>query len=256
MKQNLIKRKIANQRVVIGPNVQIDHPWIIEIIGNAGFDWVMIDGEHGAAFSSALPSLIIAAENAGMTPIVRVPSHERGYIIHALEAGAGGVQVPFVDTPEEAVALVRQTKYPPIGQRGFSNVTRAGDYGAVAPDAHMENANREQLLIVQIETEAGLQNADRIADVPGVDGVFVGPCDLAQSLGLPVRSDGLEVRQAVKGIFDRIRGKGVFSGTSAVTEEEVRYWSAEGVQLFVTGSMNVIRRGFETLNSELRSGLS
>src|SRR4051812_10843440 len=182
VRPNRLRRSLQRRVPTFGPNLQIPSPDLIEIIGLAGYDFVMLDGEHGAAFSQ-LPELLRACDVAGLTSIVRVPSHDRSVLLPPLELGAGGLQVPFVNTPAEARALVREAKFPPLGERGFSKVTRAARYGFVDGQQYRRHANRETLLILQIESRGAAENAAEIAAVPGVDMIFIGPADLAQSLG-------------------------------------------------------------------------
>lgn len=254
MRPNRIRAQLEKGQAAFGPNLQIDAPWLVEIIGVAGFDYVLLDGEHGAAFSN-LPALIMAADAAGITPVVRVPSHDRGYILPALEAGAGGIQVPMVETAEQARRLAAEAKYAPIGQRGFSNATRAAGYGTIALDVYGPLANRETLLILQIESQAGLDNIREIAHVPGVDVLFFGPGDLSQALGLFGQQAAPQVRRA---IVDAIHAAadGPYIATSAFSAEDVRFWREQGVGLFLTSSIHPIRQAFEQLYAHLRQGSS
>lgn len=253
MRQNRTKRKIQNGEMVFGPNLQIDSPWLVELIGMAGFDFVMLDAEHGAAYNN-LPALIMAADAAGVTPIVRMPDHGRAFLNWALEGGAGGVQVPMVNTPDEAYQLVQETKFAPLGSRGFSNATRAANYGAISTLDYAELANRETILIVQIETKAALDCAAEIASVPGVDMVFIGPADLAQSLGFPGQSKAPQVIDVIERGISAMRDK-IPVGISAFNGEEVRFWKERGVSSILTGSMHPIRLAFENLYQDLNSGL-
>ncbi|MCC6804193.1 MAG: hypothetical protein IT319_15030 [Anaerolineae bacterium] len=253
MRTNRVRQKLNSGETAIGVNLQIDSPWLVEIIGLAGFDYVMLDCEHGAAFHN-LPTLILAADAAGITPIVRIPSHERGYILPALEMGAGGIQVTMCNTADDARRLVDEAKFAPIGQRGFSNATRAANYGAVPIHQYAELANRETLLILQIETREALDNIDAIAAVPGIDMLFFGPGDLSQSLGYFGQQDAQPVRDAIRRAIDTIAGRAYLS-TSAFSAADMGFWRTHGVHCFLTSSMHPIRRAFETLNTELKSGL-
>ncbi|MBM3130503.1 MAG: hypothetical protein FJ009_17980 [Chloroflexi bacterium] len=253
MHPNRMKRKLLDQQPVIGPNVQLDSPWLVELIGQAGFDFVMLDAEHGIVAPN-LPNLIMAADAAGITPIVRVPTHERGFLLTPLEAGAGGLQVTMVNTAEQARALVYETKYTPLGQRGISNVTRAANYGAYTIDEWVKIANQETMLIVQIETVEGLRNAPDIARVPGVDMVFIGPGDLAQSMNLIGKPDRTEMISAMKQVIRQIRDI-IPVGTTAFSTEEARMWKDEGVLSILTSSMLPIRKTFDTLYRQLKGGI-
>ncbi len=253
MRKNRLKQKLAAGQCVIGPNLQIPSPMLVQMIGLAGFDYIMLDGEHGFAYSE-LFNLIVAASDAGITPMVRVPSHDRGFLLPPLEAGAGGIMAPMVGTPEQARHLVQQTKYGPIGRRGFSNVTRAADYGAITQENLNVTLNPEVLLWVQLETKEGLDNAVDIVRTPGVDLAFIGPADLAQSLGLPGRWNAPEVIAAMRRLIRQIRPF-VSIGTTAFSTEEVRFWTNEGVQVILTSSMHPIRQALQQLHATLAAGL-
>ena len=253
MRTNRVRQKLSSGEAAIGVNLQINSPWLVEIIGQAGFDYVMLDCEHGAAFNN-LPTLILAADAAGITPIVRIPSHERGYILPALELGAGGIQVTMCNTAEAARRLVEEAKFAPIGGRGFSNATRAANYGAIPVDQYAELANHETLLILQIETREALDNIDAIAAVPGVDMLFFGPGDLSQSLGYFGQQDAQPVRDAIRGAIATIAGR-TFLSTSVFSAADISFWRGFDIQCFLTSSMHPIRRAFETLNTDLKRGM-
>jgi 4-hydroxy-2-oxoheptanedioate aldolase len=250
MRTNRVRAKLERGELVLGVNVQIDSPWLVELMGVAGFDFALLDGEHGAAFNN-LPALIMAADAGGITPIVRPPSHDRGFLLPPLEAGAGGLQVTMVNTPDEARRLVHETKYAPVGGRGFSNATRAAGYGAAAMETYAADANRETLLIAQIETGAALANIDAIADVEGIDILFFGPGDLSQSLGYFGHQAAEPVRAAIRRAVD-IVGERAFVSTSAFSRADVEYWIQTGVRCFLTSSMHPIRLTFERLHDALR----
>lgn len=243
MRSNRMRAKLLAGEPVIGINLQIDSPWLVEMIGLAGFDYVMLDMEHGFARMN-LPVLILAADAAGITPIVRTPDFSRADVLNALEFGAGGVQIAMVDTPEQAAALVRETKFAPIGERGFSSVTRAADYGRASMAEYADAANRETLLIVQLETRRALENAAAIAAVPGIDMIFFGPGDLSQSLGLFGQEGSDAVRDAIADAVARIDGRVPIS-TSAFSAAEVAFWRGRGVHTFLTSSITPIRQALE-----------
>jgi 4-hydroxy-2-oxoheptanedioate aldolase len=252
MRENNTKRKLERGEVVIGPNLQLDCPWLVEIVGLAGFDYVMIDGEHGMAWNN-LPTLILAADSVGITPIVRVPSHDRGFLTYALETGAAGIMVPMVTTVDQAREIVRQVRYAPLGERGFSTATRAAEYGLVQARDLAARGNRETMLILQIESESAVEQAGAIAAVPGIDILFVGPADLAQSLGLPGQDRGKKVMEAMSEVVPRVAGE-VVMGTSAFNRRDVSQRRAMGYRMFLTTSTHTVRRAFEDLERELRSG--
>jgi 4-hydroxy-2-oxoheptanedioate aldolase len=253
VRRNRLRRMLARNGAAFGPNLQIPSPELIEIIGLAGFDFLMLDGEHGAPYAR-LSELLTAADAAGITSLVRVPSHERSVLVAPLELGAGGVQVPFVNTAEEARALVRATKFPPLGERGVSFVTRAARFGFVDGPRYRATANRETLLAVQIETRTAAENAAEIAAVPGVDLIFIGPADLAQSFGhRPDRLTAPTIR-VITDIIRRVRPlKPV--GVSAFDRRDVARWHRLGVRSFLTSSAHPLRRAFVGAREELQRGL-
>jgi 4-hydroxy-2-oxoheptanedioate aldolase len=160
----------------------------------------------------------------------------------------------MVETPEQAAALVFETKYAPIGGRGFSNSTRAGRYGAVPAIQHAEESNRETLLIVQIETKAALERAPEIAAVPGVDMIFIGPADLSQSLGFPGQAKAPEVVEAITRCITSVRDL-LPVGITAFSSEEVRFWRERGATSILTASTSPIRQAFEQMRRDFQAHL-
>lgn len=247
-----LKNAISRGEWVFGPNVQFTSPWLVELIGECGFDFVLLDGEHGAVFDR-LAELITAADSVGMAPIVRVPSHDRGWILRALEYGAAGVQVPMVETVAQTQQLVRETRFSPIGGRGFSAMSKAARFGAWKPTEIGERGNDRTLLIPQLETKRGIENAGAIARVPGIDLLFIGPGDLAQSLGMPGSPEAPEVTSAMIEAIKAI-GSACPMYTSAFSTEGVRKWSGFGIRCFLTSSVKPMRQAFEALSATLRAG--
>jgi 4-hydroxy-2-oxoheptanedioate aldolase len=254
MRPNRVRRKLLAGEPVFGINLQFDSPWLVEMIGQAGFDFVMLDMEHGFARMN-LPVLILAADAAGITPIVRVANFSRADLLNALEFGAGGIQVPMVDTPEQAQALVRETKYAPLGERGFSSVTRAADYGRASLAEFAAAANRETLLIIQLETRQALDNAASIASVEGIDMIFFGPGDLSQSFGLFGQEGSATVREAIVGAI-RAVGRRVPVSTSAFSAEDIRFWKEHSVSMFLTSSVIPIRKALDAIQRDLTAGMT
>jgi 4-hydroxy-2-oxoheptanedioate aldolase len=253
VRPNRVRRTLGRGQTAIGPNLQIPSTELVEIIGLAGYDYVMLDGEHGAALTR-LPELLLAADATGLTAIVRVPDHSRSMLLPPLELGAGGLQVPFVNTAAQARAIVQETKYPPHGGRGLSGVSRAARYGFADARTYRRDANRETLIIAQIETAEGLANAAEIAAVPGIDMIFIGPADLAQSLGHPTDCLAPETIKAIKQIIRAVGGFKPVS-ISAFDGRDVVRWHKLGVRCFLTSSALPLRNAFRDWQDNLRSGL-
>lgn len=219
MLTNAMKATIASGRPAIGLSVMIPSPQIVEMAGRLGFDWVLIDCEHGAINRESVELMAMAAQAGGTTPIARPAANSPEAILQVLEAGALGVQVPHVSTADEARAAVHAVKYHPLGSRGLAAGTRPGGYGLGGSAAdYVEASNRETLVCVQIEDTDGLANLTRILAVPGIDVFFVGPSDLAQAMGYPGRTDVPEVGAAIAGAFHAILAAGRVAGSTGAPE--------------------------------------
>jgi 4-hydroxy-2-oxoheptanedioate aldolase len=250
---NSLRLKLARRRAVVGPNLQIPSPELVEMIGLAGFDFVMLDGEHGAAYTR-LPDLLTACDAAGLASVVRTPGRDRRDLLLPLELGAGALQVPFVNTVEEARQLVQEIKFPPLGRRGVSLVSRSARYGFTDAATFMRDANRETLLIVQIETVEAAEQAEAIAAVPGVDAVFLGPADLAQSLGEP---PGRMTSRTARAVADLLRRLHPIKPAlvSAFSAREVARWRRAGAAGFLTSSARPLGQALRSCCEDLRSRL-
>lgn len=181
MRPNTIKRKLRAGEPVIGTFMSLGSTLGAEQLAHLGFDWLVIDQEHGAIDATLTQSLLQAISTTDTVPLIRVPWNSGDRIKRALDAGAYGLVVPMVKTREEAEAAVQATRYPPLGSRSIGG-SRPRLYGG--PD-YVEQANDEILLVVQIEHVDAVRNAREILAVPGIDAYFIGPGDLCASLGLP-----------------------------------------------------------------------
>lgn len=216
---NGMKAMLRSGRPALGLSVMIPSPQVVEMAGRLGFDWVLIDCEHGSIGRETVELMAMAAQAGGTTPIARPASNSPEAILQVLEAGALGVQVPHIGTADEARAAVAAVKYHPLGSRGLAAGTRPAGYGLGEPAAeYVEASNRETLVCVQIEDTRGLANLPEILAVPGVDVFFIGPSDLAQAMGFPGRSDAPEVRAAIDGAFRTILAAGKVAGSTGSPE--------------------------------------
>ena len=191
MRENRILSNLADGRPAIGASLNINSPHLVELAGSLGFDWVFIDCEHGAMSETETESLIRAAETYGMAPVVRVPANFAHLILRFLDMGAQGIVVPHVDTLEDARRAAAAAKYPPLGERGSNYGTgRNNEYGAGTGDAneYYRLSNEETILFALIESQAGVDNIDAIVGTDGIDATWLGPSDMALSMGLPEQS--------------------------------------------------------------------
>jgi 4-hydroxy-2-oxoheptanedioate aldolase len=182
-----------------------------ELLGIAGFDWIVVDLEHGAATEAELLAHLTAIEGTGAAALVRPQSGERLRMGRALDLGAEGLVVPRLDTAEQAREAVTFLRYPPDGQRGVALLTRGARLGAVA-HAGVASLNRDIVGIVQIETPSALHEADAIAAIDGVDVLFVGPADLSHSLGVPGQFANATYLAALESVVAACRAHGKAAG--------------------------------------------
>jgi 2-keto-3-deoxy-L-rhamnonate aldolase RhmA len=179
-----INREKLKQEVLSGTFLNLGSPMAVEIAATIGFDWLLLDLEHGSGSFADLRAMLLACRGSKSAPIVRIRSVDQDSVKFVMDSGAAGVMFPYVSTPEEARRAVQIMKYPPMGARGVAVVTRASDYG-MSWSQYFPTTNRESFVIVQIETEEAVKNAEAIASVEGVDALFVGPMDLSVNLGCP-----------------------------------------------------------------------
>ena len=241
MRTNRTKAKLRAGEVVVGSFLSIPAPQTVEILGYLGFDFVIIDAEHGGPDPSMVENMIRAAETSGVTPIVRVPRIEHNTIGWYLDRGAQGVQVPMVHTRQDAELVIRAAKYQPVGLRGLG-AARPAEYFLTGPrSAYFEAANAETLVVCQIESPQAIANLPEMLSVDGVDVFFVAPGDLSHSLGLTDQIDHPRVAEAISGALRTIVGRGKRAGFVSFQEGEylaqgVRYFANLDVNLFVSGA--------------------
>jgi 2-keto-3-deoxy-L-rhamnonate aldolase RhmA len=232
--------------VLRGTFLNLGSPLSARMAAQMGFDWLLIDLEHGAGSEATLPSMIVGIEGTGCSPIVRVVSNNQDSIKRALDLGAVGVMVPYVSTPEEAEAAVSYTRYPPAGQRGVAGATVATGFG-LEIDSYHEAAATNVLTVVQIETGEAVENADAIAAIDGVDVLFVGPLDLSFNLGCPKDYNHPDHRAATERVVAACQSHGKAAGilsSIASVQDHLR----RGFTFVAVGSDSVaLRQGLEAM---------
>jgi len=224
--ENSIAPRLREGRHVYGISVGTPQPALIQMCGYAGYDFVVIDNEHGPASVETVGEAIRAAHGVGLAPIVR--TFERD-IPRLLDAGACGIQVPLVETADQARRIVQACRYPPAGSRSVAFSTPAARYGFAGGPAHVEASDRAIAVILMIETAAAMANLDDILAVPGVDAVCVGPTDLSYSLGLSGEGKHPAVRAAVAECVAACKRAGVAVGANAFSGDDCREHVAMGM---------------------------
>ena len=233
MNPNRMKRKLLAGEPAFGVSVMIPSPHIVDIVGRLGFDWVLIDCEHGSISVESVELMVMAAETAGVTPIARPPVNSFEAIGQLMDRGVMGVQVPHVNTAEDAQRAVEAVKYHPLGERGLAAGVRSAGYGyGMSMSEYAEHANNETLVCVQLEEAEAVKNVDEIVQVEGVDVFFVGPSDLSQSLGYPGNPDTPEVREAMETVFATIAAAGKVSGSAGNADATRRYLNQSVTYLY------------------------
>lgn len=229
MKENLLKTKLRKGEIALGPFINLNSGALIEIAAYAGFDFVILDTEHGPLEISAIENLCRVADSVGITPIVRVRENDAPQILRALDIGAHGVQVPQICTQENAEDVVQAAKYSPLGLRGVSPYTRAARYFSEGAEI-FERLNRHSMISIHVEGIEGLKNLEEIISVPGLDIIFLGPYDLSQSLGIPGQVDNPLVVDKMKEAVGQINDAGLTVGTFADNPESAKRWIDAGVR--------------------------
>ena len=234
---NNFKTKLKEGKSVIGPFMKSTDSAFIEVAGHSGFDFVILDMEHGHASYSELENLIRAALLANVVPIVRTSDSNEVSIAKPLDLGALGVQIPQVTSGCMAEACVRAARFFPMGNRGVCRFVRAANYSSMQREDYFRKAN-EILVIIQIEGKEAIQDIDNILKVDGIDIIFIGPYDLSQSLGVPGQVDHPMVKESMNEIVKRARSMGKLVGTFTDTIQSARMWKKAGIQ-YISYSVDV-----------------
>ncbi|UGS35293.1 HpcH/HpaI aldolase family protein [Capillimicrobium parvum] len=229
-----VRARLEAGEQLVGTFAGLRDPAACEVLGALGFDAVCIDGEHGAMGIETIERLVAATERGGSaSALVRVAGNDPVAIATALDTGAAGIVVPRVESGAEAAAAVDAARYPPLGRRGIGP-SRAARYGAGVLD-YRQRANDELLLAIQVETWAAVQRLDDLLAVEGVDLLFVGPTDLASSMGLNDPA-GPEMRETIAGVLERARAAARRTGIFAFGPDDAADWLEAGVNLVLMGS--------------------
>jgi 2-dehydro-3-deoxyglucarate aldolase/4-hydroxy-2-oxoheptanedioate aldolase len=228
--KNLLKQKLKEGKKTTGAWSQISSAVSAEILSDAGFDWLIIDMEHGTSDIPALVAQLQAMKASDAVSIVRAPWNDFVILKRILDAGTEAVLIPYVNTKAEAEAAVRACKYPPEGIRGIAGSTRAARFGQNSMD-YFSNANKEILVITQVETKNAVDNIDEILSVEGLDGIFIGPMDLATSMGHIYNPSPAEVQDAIETVRSKVLKTDKFLGTISLSWDQAKQLYERGFQM-------------------------
>jgi 4-hydroxy-2-oxoheptanedioate aldolase len=231
---NEFKAALARKETSIGLWLGLSDPYSAELCAGCGFDWLLIDGEHAPNDLRSILGALQAVAAYPVQPVVRLPEGSTTFIKQVMELGATTLLIPMVESAERARELVRAMRYPPAGVRGVgSGLARSSRWSAYG--MYLADANDRACLLVQVETETALARVREIAAVDGVDGVFVGPADLAASMGLLGQPSHLEVRARIEKALRAIAACGKASGILCTDEPLARHYMEVGVRFIAVG---------------------
>lgn len=257
MKSNPVKRRLQSGEIQAGVFLISTDPQLVGVTAAAGFDYVMSDLEHGALSLRELEGVVRSADCAGCVPLTRVAGSEKRDILAVLETGVRGIMVPVVETAEQARRIVQISRYTPHGSRGAFYLSYGSEYCGISPEQHYRTANEELLIICQVETAAGVENAAEIAAVEGVDAVLIGPGDLTSSLGIPFQFEHEMMWQAIRRVFSAVLQAGKIAGIMPVTADYASRCAELGARLMLWGpDMLMYRRACRADVEELQQALN
>ena len=236
IRHNRIKEGLKKGENFIGTFVKTIDPAVVEVLALSGYDFVIIDNEHTVMDQETLSNLIRAADATNMLPTVRVRDMSDSLIRQVLDTGAMGIQVPVINTAEEAQAVVSSVKYAPEGNRGFAASQRSAAYGFMNPKEYSLLSNANTLVTVYCETLEAIENLEAISRVEGIDIIFIGPFDLSQALGVIGETNHPKVLAAIDDIIKKVRAAGKAIGTIASDAEHAMSLMAKGVQFICLSS--------------------
>ena len=225
---------MASGGLALGVSLTIPDPFVAEVVGGAGFDFVLIDAEHSPIAIDQLQVMLIALRSSASTVLVRPAANDPAQIKQILDLGAEGLVVPEVEDAAAAAAAVAAARYPPLGRRGFGPRRAARLDGGRAD--YLARADDEVAVLVMIESAAAVAGIDAILKTPGLDGIMVGPADLAVTMGHLREPGHPDVRGAITAVRDACQRQSFPFGIFAGTEQAAREWSAAGAQFMTIGA--------------------
>ncbi|KEO81996.1 HpcH/HpaI aldolase family protein [Tumebacillus flagellatus] len=250
-----LKEQIQAEANVYGTWLRIPHPNLVEILGRSGFDFLHIDMEHGPIGMHELDSMLLAAKATGIPAMVRVPQVEESIIGKALDLGATGVVVPRVNNAHDALEAVNAAFFAPLGQRGLGGACRANDFGKSSFQQFAEEANRQTVLALQIETKEAVERIDEILEVSAdaTDVYFIGPADLSQSLGVPGQFDNPLLIETIQWVTKRIQKRGKKVGIHLPNPALAPRFAELGIHYFTSSfDLGIVSEGAKLMLQKLK----
>lgn len=234
MINNLLKKKFSEGKTALGTINVCNSPDLVEIAALSGFEFVIVDCEHGPMGPESAQNMIRAAELRGITPIIRIPNKLESTILHFLDVGAHGIQVPQVNDVKSAEDIVAYSKYEPVGNRGLA-FPRASDYGLTDATKYTDHENNETIIITHCENKKCLENLEEICQIPEIDVIFLGPYDMSQSMGVTGQVTHELVENAAKKVIEVTKKYGKIAGVYAGNGEAAKKRAEQGFQYIAMG---------------------
>jgi 4-hydroxy-2-oxoheptanedioate aldolase len=241
IQENLTKRKLKAGQPAYGVLSTSDDPQLAELFGLAGFDFYMLDAEHGLMDAAQVVNAIRACERVNMTPLIRIGSKDPKLVLQYMDAGMMGVMMPGLESAEEIRMLVDAVKYSPVGKRGMG-FARAAAYGALGQEAidYINFTNEETMVIPQFEDATLIDRFENMLSQPGVDVVVIGPRDLSLNMGFPDGPDHPEVQEMIDRVIALCKRAGIAAGITAGTRADAAHQVARGARMIITPAQAVI----------------
>lgn len=237
MSSAVLRKRLASGSAATGIFSKVLDSAFVEAAGLGGLDFIILDNEHGHSSLETIHNHVRAAKLGGTASIIRVKGLDHHAIGAALDSGADGIQVPNVESAEQARAAVTAARFHPLGARGVCRFVRAADFGQMDRNEYFSGAN-EAVLVLQVEGLKGIENLDAILDVPGFDVLFIGPYDLSQAVGRPGEVESEEVRAKIDSIAAAAADRGKAVGIFCDTPESLARYRAQGIA-YVAYSVDV-----------------
>jgi 4-hydroxy-2-oxoheptanedioate aldolase len=243
---------VRKQELLVGTFLNLGSSLTAEIAGNAGFDWVLVDMEHGAGNRHELLYQLQAIESTPAVPFVRIAWNDPVLVKQVLDLGVSGIMVPYVQNADEARRAVAAMRYPPAGIRGVAVMNRACGFGP-GFDEYFKTASSNLVTILQIENAEAIKNIDEIAAVDGADVLFIGPMDLSVGLGIPQQWTHPDLRAALKKVVNACRRAGKTAGMILMNEDQIEQALADGfTMLSYSSDSAVVVKGLKSVANSFR----
>ena len=249
-----LKATLKSGGRVFGTMISIArNPKWIPILDSVGLDYVVIDTEHNYRSRGELGDFLIMMNTSGVVPIVRIPIPDAHYVTMAMDAGAQGILAPYCETVEQVREVVAAAKWRPLKGEAVDRVVATGEHVSDATRAYLEDRNKNSICIIGIESDAAVKNLEKMLEVPGIDGIFVGPNDMSISLGFPDQYDRQEYQDTVKRVIDTSEAHGIATLVHHQTPELSTFWLTQGARFVLHGTdRRALTEGFKSDFGHLR----